>query len=170
MGEESRHNTMTERTEFPLGPFVNQLADAMEQQVEEDRDRPGPSPPPRLVPHRPNGPRQSGREAQPTQEEQSVITTLADPRESFPLARDITRTADGGEPPTGATTRPWILRFARVPDATQAVVKPSAFYDDELQMSVGLYDGPLPYMQTHSPTIPDGSTSNPPPLDEGPKD
>ncbi|CDR06427.1 predicted protein [Streptomyces iranensis] len=37
-------------------------------------------------------------------------------------------------------------------------------------MSVGLYDGPLPYMTTHSPTVPDGNMTNPPPLDEGPKD
>ncbi|WP_228044617.1 hypothetical protein [Streptomyces ferrugineus] len=49
-------------------------------------------------------------------------------------------------------------------------MKPPAVYDEALQMSVGLFDGPLPYMGTHNPTIPDGDPNNPPPLDEGPKD
>ncbi|GAA1709160.1 hypothetical protein [Streptomyces yatensis] len=47
---------------------------------------------------------------------------------------------------------------------------PFAAYDEELQMSVGLYDGPLPWMPTHTPTVQDGSVSNPPPLVEGPMD
>ncbi|MFF9346817.1 putative ATP-grasp-modified RiPP [Streptomyces sp. NPDC014734] len=76
----------------------------------------------------------------------------------------------GSESPSGAAIRPWVLRFARVPDATRAVVRPVAVYDNESQMSVGLYGGPLPFMQTQTPTVPDGSTSNPPRLDEGPKD
>ncbi|MGW0993552.1 putative ATP-grasp-modified RiPP [Streptomyces sp. NPDC002523] len=96
--------------------------------------------------------------------------TVADLREAFPLAPEGGRIPHSTEPPTGPESRPWILRFARTPDASQAVVLPLAVYDEELQMSVGLYEGPLPYMQTHTPTIPDGSTTNPPPLDEGTKD
>ncbi|UFR06101.1 hypothetical protein KBP30_35170 [Streptomyces sp. Go40/10] len=96
--------------------------------------------------------------------------TVADVREAFPLAPENGRIPHSMEPPTGAETRPWILRFARVPDASQATVLPAAVYDEQLQMSVGLYDGPLPYMQTHTPTIPDGNVKNPPPLDEGAKD
>ncbi|MEV6744161.1 putative ATP-grasp-modified RiPP [Streptomyces sp. NPDC051080] len=99
-----------------------------------------------------------------------MITAIADPREVFPLAPRDAYALHGSERPSSATTRPWILRFARTPDATQAIVRPSAVYDNELQMSVGLYEGPLPYMQTHTPTVPDGSMTNPPPLDEGPKD
>lgn len=96
--------------------------------------------------------------------------TVVDMREAFPLTREGGSIPLSAELPTGPDTRPWILRFARIPDATQAIVKPPAVYDEELQMSVGLYDGPLPYMQTHTPTIPDGDPNNPPPLDEGPKD
>ncbi|MGW1000498.1 putative ATP-grasp-modified RiPP [Streptomyces sp. NPDC002520] len=96
--------------------------------------------------------------------------TVADLREAFPLAPEGGRIPHSTEPPTGPESRPWILRFVRTPDASQAVVLPLAVYDEELQMSVGLYEGPLPYMQTHTPTIPDGSTTNPPPLDEGTKD
>ncbi len=98
------------------------------------------------------------------------MTTVAHPREAFPLVAEGGRLAYSSEIPTNATTRPWILRFAQVPDATQALVKPPTTYDEQTQMSVGLYDGPLPYMQTHSPTVPDGDPNNPPPLDEGPKD
>ncbi|UGY91346.1 hypothetical protein [Streptomyces gobiensis] len=100
------------------------------------------------------------------------MATAAHPREAFPLAL----TSEGGrfphsdETPTGPGTRPWILRFARTPDAAQAIAKPPAVYDDELQMSVSLYGGPLPFMQTENPTVPDGEMENPPPLDEGPKD
>ncbi|MCC3772939.1 hypothetical protein [Streptomyces sp. UNOC14_S4] len=98
------------------------------------------------------------------------MTTVAHPREAFPLAPEGARLTHSSEPPTGPVTRPWILRFAQVPDATQAIVKPPSVYDEQAQMSIGLYEGPLPYMQTHSPTIPDGNPNNPPPLDEGPKD
>ncbi|MFF4738761.1 hypothetical protein ACFY2W_23190 [Streptomyces sp. NPDC001262] len=98
------------------------------------------------------------------------MTTVAHPREVFPLAPEAGRLVHSSEPPTDPTTRPWILRFAQTPNASQAIVKPPAVYDEEAQMSVGLYDGPLPYMGSHDPTIPDGSVSNPPPLDEGPKD
>ncbi|MFE7429660.1 putative ATP-grasp-modified RiPP [Streptomyces sp. NPDC057545] len=98
------------------------------------------------------------------------MITIADPREVFPLTAEVARVLHSSEPPSTAVTRPWVLRFARIPDATQAIMKPPAVYDNELQMSVGLYEGPLPYMQTHTPTIPDGSVDNPPPLDEGPKD
>ncbi|MCX4550212.1 putative ATP-grasp-modified RiPP [Streptomyces sp. NBC_01267] len=69
------------------------------------------------------------------------------------------------------SSRPWILRFVRVPDAQQATVVPETAYDDELQMSLTTDGNPVTVMaNTHSPTIPDGSTTNPPPLDEGAKD
>ncbi|MEV7281026.1 putative ATP-grasp-modified RiPP [Streptomyces sp. NPDC093111] len=96
-----------------------------------------------------------------------MTTAIADPRAAFPLG---SRTLRSSEPPSQEGARPWVLRGARVPDATQAIVMPSVVYDEESQMSVGLYDGPLPYMQTHVPTVPDGDAKNPPPLDEGPKD
>ncbi|MFF8726003.1 putative ATP-grasp-modified RiPP [Streptomyces sp. NPDC015171] len=95
---------------------------------------------------------------------------VADVREAFPLAPEGGRIPYSSAPPSIAGSRPWALRFARTPDATQATVLPPAVYDDEQQMSVGMYDGPLPYMQTHKPTVPDGSVKNPPALDEGPKD
>lgn len=98
------------------------------------------------------------------------MTTVAHPREAFPLAPEGGRIPHSAAAPTSAATRPWILRFAQFPDASQAIVKPLAVYDEQAQMSVGLYEGPLPYMQTHTPTIPDGSTANPLPLDEGTKD
>ncbi|MFC0599900.1 hypothetical protein [Streptomyces palmae] len=99
-----------------------------------------------------------------------MLAALAHPLEGFPL------TAEGGslpyssEAPTGPNTRPWILRHVQRPDATQAIVKPAAVYDEQAQMSISIYDGPLPYMATHSPTVPDGNVKNPPPLDEGAKD
>ncbi|MCA6090927.1 hypothetical protein LE181_01895 [Streptomyces sp. SCA3-4] len=96
--------------------------------------------------------------------------TIAHPREAFPLAPEGGSLLYSSEPPTHTGSRPWILRFAISPDPTKATVKPPAFYDEQVQMSVGLYDGPLPYMQTEDPTIPDGDTTNPPPLDEGVKD
>ncbi|WLQ35469.1 putative ATP-grasp-modified RiPP [Streptomyces castrisilvae] len=99
-----------------------------------------------------------------------MTTAVMGPREAFPLAAERLSTVHRSESPSGVSTRPWVLRFARTPDATQAVVKPPAVYDNDAQMSVGLYDGPLPYMQTHTPTVPDGSITNPPALDEGPKD
>lgn len=81
----------------------------------------------------------------------------------MPEGRHIPHSA---EPPTGAT-RPWVLHFARAPgtwprrvnqppptDASKAVVPPFAAYDEELRMSVGLYDGPLPWMPTHTPDRP----------------
>ncbi|GGZ67082.1 hypothetical protein [Streptomyces echinoruber] len=95
---------------------------------------------------------------------------VADVREAFPLAPEGGRIPHSTEPPTGAGTRPWILRFARIPDASQAVVPPLAVHDERRQVSVGLYGGPLPYRQTHKPTVPDGNVQNPPPLDEGTKD
>ncbi|MDG4857488.1 hypothetical protein P8605_04835 [Streptomyces sp. T-3] len=94
---------------------------------------------------------------------------MAHQREAFPLAPEGGRLPYSDEAPTGPTTRPWILQFATVPDATQAIVMPTAIHDAELQMSVSLYDGPLPYMGTHNPTVPDGDPSNPPPLDDGTK-
>ncbi|MGP2438857.1 putative ATP-grasp-modified RiPP [Streptomyces sp. JW3] len=96
--------------------------------------------------------------------------TIADVREAFPLTPEGGRAPHSAESPTTASSRPWALRFARIPDSTGAIVKPPTLYDEELQMSVGLYDGPLPYLATHSPTVPDGNVKNPPPLDEGAKD
>ncbi|MBL1095161.1 hypothetical protein [Streptomyces coffeae] len=98
------------------------------------------------------------------------MTTIVHPREAFPLAPEGGRIPHSSEAATGPSSRPWVLRFARIPDAAQATVMPPAVYDNELQMSRGLYDGPLPYMQTHNPTVPDGNVNNPPPLDEGAKD
>ncbi|GAB2746256.1 putative ATP-grasp-modified RiPP [Kitasatospora kifunensis] len=75
------------------------------------------------------------------------------------------------EKPTSLNRRPWALRFARVPDSTGAVTVPSAFYDHQRQVTVSDDGGLLTCMaNTHTPTIPDGSITNPPPLDEGPKD
>lgn len=98
------------------------------------------------------------------------MTTVAHPREAFPLAPEGGRVPHSDEQPSGPNTRPWILRYAQTPDATQATALPASLYDEELQISIGIDTDLLPYMQTHSPTIPDGSTTNPPPLDEGPKD
>ncbi|MEU3186918.1 putative ATP-grasp-modified RiPP [Streptomyces sp. NPDC006923] len=95
---------------------------------------------------------------------------VALPREAFPLTPEDGRLRHSGEPPTGPATRPWALRFAGAPDATQATVLPDTIYDEAAQMSVGLYEGPLPFMETHTPTVPDGNVVNPPPLDEGAKD
>ncbi|MER5304241.1 putative ATP-grasp-modified RiPP [Streptomyces lasiicapitis] len=98
------------------------------------------------------------------------MTNIAHPKEAFPLSPAGGTIPRSSEPPSSAATRPWILRFARTPDATQAIAVPPALYDPALQMSVSLYDGPLPFMETHIPTVPDGNMKKPPPLDEGPKD
>ncbi|MFJ4685480.1 hypothetical protein [Streptomyces sp. NPDC088789] len=98
------------------------------------------------------------------------MTTVTDLREVFPLAPEGGRIPHSSEPPTGPATRPWILRFARTPDSTNATGAPPTIYDDDLQRSVTLFDGPLPYMATQSPTVPDGNVKNPPKLDEGAKD
>ena len=95
---------------------------------------------------------------------------ITHPREAFPVASEQGRIPHSSAPPSGPDSRPWVLRFAQAPDASQSTAIPSTVYDNELQLSVCMYGGPLPYMQTHHPTIPDGSTTNPPPLDEGPKD
>ncbi|SEE84665.1 putative ATP-grasp target RiPP [Streptomyces sp. 2131.1] len=92
-------------------------------------------------------------------------------REAFPLAPAGGRTPVSAEPPSAPETRPWGLRFARVPDSTNATVIPAHSYDPALQVSMASDGGMLTVMAgTHSPTVPDGSTTNPPPLDEGPKD
>ncbi|MFH8403720.1 putative ATP-grasp-modified RiPP [Streptomyces sp. NPDC018019] len=98
------------------------------------------------------------------------MTSVAHPRESFPLAPENGRIPHSAESPTGPNTRPWILRFARVPDATRASVRPAAVYDPELQVSVSLFGDPLTFAGTHDPTVPDGDVEDPPPLDEGAKD
>ncbi|WP_330455344.1 MULTISPECIES: putative ATP-grasp-modified RiPP [unclassified Streptomyces] len=97
--------------------------------------------------------------------------TTAPEREAFPLTPPGGRIPHSTEPPSGPLTRPWALRFARVPDATEAVRVLPHFYDHERQVNLSHGGDLLTCMaNTHSPTIPDGSTTNPPPLDEGPKD
>lgn len=96
--------------------------------------------------------------------------SVAHPRESFPLASVDGRVPNSDEAPSASTARPWILRFARTPDAQQATVVPATVYDEGEQVNLALYGGPLPFAQTESPTIPDGDPDNPPPLDEGAKD
>ncbi|GCD45377.1 putative ATP-grasp-modified RiPP [Streptomyces paromomycinus] len=99
------------------------------------------------------------------------MTSVAHPKEVFPLASEGGRIPHSNESPTGPATRPWILRFTRVPDATRATVRPAAVYDAELQVSVTpLGDPVVTFGQTHAPTIPDGNPADPPPLDEGTKD
>ncbi|MFF4454971.1 putative ATP-grasp-modified RiPP [Streptomyces goshikiensis] len=98
------------------------------------------------------------------------MTQLIRPTEAFPLAPEGGRLPHSSEPPSGPITRPWVLRFAKAPDATRAMRLPASIYDEERQLSIGVDTDLLPYMQTHTPTVPDGSITNPPPLDEGPKD
>lgn len=87
------------------------------------------------------------------------------------VQREIRATRRGSICGTRADTRPWALRFARVPDSTGAVAVPPSFYDHDRQVNMSYDGGPLTCMaNTHSPTVPDGSITNPPPLDEGPKD
>ncbi|MEU0844814.1 putative ATP-grasp-modified RiPP [Streptomyces sp. NPDC005962] len=99
------------------------------------------------------------------------MTTAAHPREAFPIAPEGGRVPHSSEAPTGPTTRPWILRYVRVPDSQKATVVPATVYDETLQMSLAL-DGVLVtcMANTHNATVPDGSSTNPPPLDEGAKD
>jgi putative ATP-grasp target RiPP len=48
---------------------------------------------------------------------------------------------------------------------------PAHTYDPDRQVSICGDGGLLTCMaNTHTPTVPDGSATNPPPLDEGPKD
>ncbi|WP_331720395.1 putative ATP-grasp-modified RiPP [Streptomyces sp. NBC_00209] len=97
--------------------------------------------------------------------------TTAEQREAFPLNPPGGRIPYSAETPSGPLTRPWVLRFARVPEATGAVRVPAHFYDHGRQVNLSYDGGLLTCMaNTHSPTVPDGSTINPPPLDEGPKD
>ncbi|MDX3298568.1 putative ATP-grasp-modified RiPP [Streptomyces scabiei] len=97
--------------------------------------------------------------------------TTALEREAFPLTPPGGRTPYSAEAPSGPTTRPWALRFARTPDSTGAVRIPAHAYDHGRQVNLSDDGGLLTCMSgTHTPTVPDGSTSNPPPLDEGPKD
>lgn len=98
------------------------------------------------------------------------MSPIADPREAFPLAPAGGRVPRSSEEPSDVSTRPWILRFAVLPDAQQAISRPAAVYDAGLQISLGVDTDQLPYLATHTPTVPDGSTASPPPLDEGPKD
>ncbi|MCY0961489.1 putative ATP-grasp-modified RiPP [Streptomyces sp. H27-H5] len=97
--------------------------------------------------------------------------TTAIQREAFPLTPTGDRVPHSAERPSGPDTRPWALRFARVPDSTGAVTVPASFFDPQRQVTLSYDGGLLTCMAgTHTPTVPDGSVSNPPPLDEGPKD
>ncbi|MFF0716945.1 putative ATP-grasp-modified RiPP [Streptomyces bauhiniae] len=97
--------------------------------------------------------------------------TTALEREGFPLVAPGGRTPYSAEPPSAPQTRPWVLRFARIPDSTSAVRVPEHEYDRDRQVNVSYDGGVLTCMaNTHTPTVPDGSTTNPPQLDEGPKD
>lgn len=100
-----------------------------------------------------------------------MTTAISHPREAFPIAPEAGRIPHSTEQPADSSTRPWILKWARVPDAQQATIVPETVWDDDLQVSRTL-DGELIAVManTHSPTIPDGNTQNPPPLDEGTKD
>ncbi|GGR09802.1 putative ATP-grasp-modified RiPP [Streptomyces pilosus] len=97
--------------------------------------------------------------------------TTAPEREAFPLTLPGGRTPHSEEAPSAPATRPWALRFARTPDSTGAARIPAHVYDHGRQVNISDDGGLLTCMaNTHSPTVPDGSTSNPPPLDEGAKD
>ncbi|MFE5753796.1 putative ATP-grasp-modified RiPP [Streptomyces massasporeus] len=97
--------------------------------------------------------------------------TTALEREAFPLTLPGGRTPFSAEAPSSPQTRPWALRFARTPDSTGAPRIPAHAYDQDRQVNISHDGGLLTCMaNTHSPTVPDGSTTNPPPLDEGPKD
>ncbi|MEU5416094.1 putative ATP-grasp-modified RiPP [Streptomyces clavifer] len=97
--------------------------------------------------------------------------TTALPSEAFPLTPPGDRIPYSSEAPSAPQTRPWGLQFASVPDSTAAVRIPAHFYDRDRQVNLSHNGGLLTAMaNTHSPTVPDGSTTSPPPLDEGPKD
>ncbi|MFE9886137.1 putative ATP-grasp-modified RiPP [Streptomyces scopuliridis] len=99
------------------------------------------------------------------------MTTVAHPREAFPMAPEAGRFPTSADLPTSPVTRPWILRFVRVPDSQQATVVPASVYDDDQQVSLTLDGNLIAVMaNTHSPTVPDGNIKNPPALDEGTKD
>lgn len=98
------------------------------------------------------------------------MTTSID-RDAFPLTHPGGSVPFSDEAPSGPQTRPWALQFARVPDSTGGVRVPAHAYDHGRQVNVSDDGGLLTCMaNTHTPTVPDGSTTNPPPLDEGPKD
>ncbi|MER6562389.1 putative ATP-grasp-modified RiPP [Streptomyces sp. NPDC001027] len=98
-----------------------------------------------------------------------MTTTMDRAREAFPLSAG--KLPHSAEAPSGPDTRPFALRFARTPDSTGAARIPASFYDTDRQVNVSYDGGLLTCMaNTHSPTVPDGSTTNPPPLDEGAKD
>ncbi|MFI1703088.1 putative ATP-grasp-modified RiPP [Streptomyces griseoruber] len=97
------------------------------------------------------------------------IPTLERAWEAFPLSAG--KLPHSAEAPSGPDTRPWVLRFARTPDSTGAAIIPAHFYDTDRQVNLSYDGGLLTCMaNTHTPTVPDGSTTNPPPLDEGAKD
>ncbi|MFJ9821422.1 hypothetical protein ACIRU3_40475 [Streptomyces sp. NPDC101151] len=66
------------------------------------------------------------------------------------------------------------LRFAHMPDSTKATRVAAHAYDDVRQVGMTYDGGQLSLLtcmaNTHDPTVPDGSTTNPPRPDEGPKD
>lgn len=92
-------------------------------------------------------------------------------REAFPLMPLGGRAPFSSEEPSAPQIRPWALRHARVPDSTGAARVPAHAYDPEHQTNLTAGGGLLTCMaNTSTPTVPDGDTENPPPLDEGPKD
>ncbi|MEU4152592.1 putative ATP-grasp-modified RiPP [Streptomyces sp. NPDC026659] len=98
------------------------------------------------------------------------MTTALD-REAFPLTPPGGRIPHSQETPSGPKTRPWALRFARVPDSANAIRVPEHVYDRDRQVNLSYDGGLLTCMaNTHTPTVPDGNVKNPPPLDEGAKD
>ncbi|MGW3567007.1 putative ATP-grasp-modified RiPP [Streptomyces sp. NPDC000941] len=98
-----------------------------------------------------------------------MTTPVERAREAFPLAGR--RLPHSTETPSGPDTRPWALRFARTLDASGAVTVPASVYNHARQVNLSYDGGLLTCMaNTHTPTVPDGSTTNPPQLDEGPKD
>ena len=97
-----------------------------------------------------------------------MTTAIGPKHEAFPLT---SRVPHSTEKPSATGARPWVLRFAQVPDSTGAASMPAAVYDPQRQVSLDSDGGVLTCMaNTHTPTVPDGSSTNPPPLDEGPKD
>jgi putative ATP-grasp target RiPP len=95
---------------------------------------------------------------------------LTNPSSAFPLGPAGFRYPDGQQPPSGPSTRPWILRYAAPPMPTNATTLPAFAYDPERQVNLDLFGGQLPSRETHKASVPDGSVDNPPPLDEGEKD
>ncbi|MFJ7419714.1 putative ATP-grasp-modified RiPP [Streptomyces uncialis] len=99
-----------------------------------------------------------------------MATVISHPREAFPLTPRGGSVPYSEEAPSGPDTRPWVLRFARTPDSVGVVPVPDTYFDEHQQVSLAVGGGLMPCMGTHKATVPDGSITDPPKLDEGPKD